>query len=94
MPCFKTVVDAFVPFRETGDSPVFTERFKLCVPAGDQLMDIGLVADIEHNFVLGQVKYTVDRQGQLHYTEIGCQVPAVLGNGTDQFTPDFSGKVL
>ena len=89
---FKAVILAFFPFREPGYSSVFPQGSELFISSGNQLVNIALVAHIIDNFIPGGIIYPVQRNGQFHDTEVGSKVASVLGNGTDQFTPDFSAQ--
>ena len=85
----ETVVFALLPFRKTGESAVLPQGLKTAVASGNQLMHIALMADVENQFILRRMKDTVNRQGQLHHTQVGRQMAAVPGHGADQLFPDF-----
>ena len=65
---------------------------KAVLAAGQQLVDVDLVADVPDELVLGRVEDVMQRDGQLHHAEVRAQVPAVLGQDGDQFLPDFLGQ--
>ena len=44
-------------------------------------MGVTLVADVENNFIFREVKYIVQRDGQLYHPEVGGEMSAVLKNG-------------
>ena len=90
----KTVVFALAPFRKTGDAAVGTQRGKTVIPSGDHLVYIALMSDVKNDLVFRHMKDPVERECKLHNAEIGRKMTAVFGNGGNQFTADFSGKLL
>ena len=56
---------------------------KALAPAGEQLVDVALVADVEDELVLWRVENPVQRDGQFDDPEIRAQVAAGLGKDTD-----------
>ena len=62
------------------------------VPAGEQLVDVGLVAGVEDDGVPGAVEDAVQRDGQLDDAEVGAEVAAGLGDRLDEEVPDLLGQ--
>ncbi len=63
-------------------------------PAGEQLVDVGLVAGVEHDRVARGLEHPVQRDGQLDDPEVGAQVPAGARHRSDQELPDLGREVL
>ena len=90
----KRVCCAFIRLRKTGDSselPQGTEGFP--APVQD-FMGIALVPDIEQNSVFGCVINPVQRNGQFHRAEVGCQMTAGFGNRIDQQGADLRTEFI
>ncbi len=79
---------------EAADSAGAANGAKTPFAPGQQLVDVGLVADIPNEFVPGRGEHVVQRQRQLHHSEVRPQVAAVFGQHRDQFMPDFLGQLL
>ena len=67
---------------------------KAALAAGQQLVDVDLVADVPDELVLGRGEDAVQRDGQLHHAEVRAQVAAVLGEHGDQFVADLLRQLL
>lgn len=52
--------------------------------AGQQLVGIALVTDIEQNFILRQSQRTVQSHRKFHHAQVGRKVPAGRGNTFNQ----------
>jgi hypothetical protein len=72
------IMRGFAPFRESGQSAELTLAMKVVTPTGNDLMGIGLVADIPDEAVIGGVKAVVERQSQFDCAEIGSEMSASL----------------
>jgi hypothetical protein len=83
------IVGAFLRLRETTQPALSAESRKLLLPPGKDLMYIALVPDIPDNFVPGTAEDAVEGQGQLHYTKVGSQMPAIVGNNSDNSLSDL-----
>ena len=57
--------------------------------AGENLVDVGLVADVEEDLVLGRVEDGVQREGQLDHAEIGAEMAAGFGESLDEEGADL-----
>ena len=60
--------------------------------AGDQLVDVGLVAGVPQQHVAGRVEGPVEGQGQLDHAEVGAEVAAGGGDRVDDELPDLLGE--
>src|SRR4026207_1683361 len=67
-------------------------RAKALSPSREQLMHVNLVADIPDKLVFGRIEDVVQRDGELDDAKIGAEVPAVPGQTSDHFGPDFIGQ--
>ena len=56
--------------------PPWRKRAHALAPAGEDLVRIGLMADIPDQLVVGRVEDIVQRHGQLDHAEAGAQMPA------------------
>ena len=57
--------------------------------AGQHLVYVSLMADVEDKLVNGRVEDIVQGDGQLHHPQVRTQVPAVIGEHGDQLFADF-----
>ena len=57
--------------------------------AGEQLVDVGLVADVEDEAVGGRIENGMERDGQLDDAQIGPEMAARFGQNGDEFLADF-----
>ena len=55
----KGIMLAFRAFRKAAQAPILTQSRKLLPSAGDNLVDIGLMAHIKNYFILGRGENTV-----------------------------------
>ncbi len=86
------VVGRFGLVGVAGEAAAAAEAVELPGPAGERLVDVRLVAGVEHDLVVRGVEDAVDRHGELHDAEIGADVPAGLGNRFDEELADLVGQ--
>ena len=55
-------------------------------------MDVTLMTDIENKFVLRRVENPVERDRQLHNSQVWTEVAPGLGEDTDQFRANLFGQ--
>ena len=67
---------------------------KAIQPPGQNLMDVGLVAHIEEELVLGRIEDRVQRQRQLHHSQIGTQVTTGLRQSLNQEFADLRRQLF
>ena len=70
MPRDESVVLALIRLREAGEAAVLTEGTEAVPPAGYDLVDIALMADVKNHTVARCVVHAVQRDGQLHGAKI------------------------
>ena len=61
---------------------------------GEYLVGVGLVADIEHEFVFGRIEHIVEGHGGFHETEVRADVAAVLAHTVQDGIAGFGGHHL
>ena len=77
--------------REAG---VLADRRDLVAAAGEDLVRVGLVADVPEDLVARRVQQRVQRDGDLAGAEVGAEVPADLPHRVDQQLADLLGDLL
>src|SRR5713101_6611900 len=88
------IVLALGTHGEAADATGAANRVKAVLAASQQLVDIGLMADIPDELVLGRAENVVQRQSELDDAEVRAKVSAVFGEDRDQFLPNFFGQLL
>jgi hypothetical protein len=73
------IVRAFGTQHEAVEASRRADRVEPILAAGQQLMHIGLVAYIKEETVVRSAKYAVQRDGELHHSEVGAEMPAIAG---------------
>ena len=63
-------------------------------PTGDELVDVGLMAGVPHEWVTRRVEDPVQRERELDGPEVGAEVAAAGGDGVDQHGTDLRRKLL
>ena len=66
----KSVMLAFSTFGKAGQAAVLAQRRKLLPAAGNDLMNVRLMAHVKDNFILRRGKNAVQSQGKLHHAQI------------------------
>lgn len=60
---------------------MLAERVEDRVTPGEQLVGIGLVPGVEEDGVTGRVEREMERDGELHRSEVGAEVATVREHG-------------
>ena len=68
---------------ERGKSVVLADRRQALAAAGEDLVRVGLVANVPEDLVAGRVEQAVQRHGQLAGAEVGAEVAADLTDRVD-----------
>ncbi len=68
------IVGAFRPARIAGHPSVFAKAGESFHAAGDEFVDVGLMADVPDDPVVGAVERPVQGDGQLDHSQVGAQV--------------------
>ncbi len=87
------VVFALGALGEAGKPVLLAQRADAVAPPGEDLVRIGLVADIPDQPVVGRVEHVVQRHGQFDHAEPGAEMAAGLGNGVDQLGAQLLGNL-
>ena len=94
MPDIKSVVGAFFPLGKTAEAAFSAQRGKLFFAACDDLMRIGLMADIPDQLVVRRVENIMKRQSQLHGAQRRGQMPAVGGDCVNDQLANFLSQSI
>ncbi len=74
------VIFAFLPSWETGNAIGLAQLGHGLAASGQDLMWIGLVADIPYQPVIRCVEDIMQGNGQFHYAQVGSKVTTGFGN--------------
>ena len=69
------------------------QRADAVAPAGEDLVRIGLVADVPDQPVVGRVEHIMDRDGQLDHAEPGAEMPAGDRHRRDRLGAQLVGEL-
>ncbi|MNO80211.1 hypothetical protein D3C76_714080 [compost metagenome] len=83
------VVVAFRTAREGGQAVLLAQRGHALAAAGEDLVRVGLVADVPHQTVVRGVEDVVQGDGQFDHPEAGAEVPAGLADAVQQVLAQF-----
>jgi len=67
---------------------------ELLLPSGEELVNVGLMADVEEKAVARGIEDVVQGERQFHHAEIRSQVPAIVGEHGDHPFPDLTGELI
>jgi hypothetical protein len=87
------IVVALGALGETGEAAGGAQRADAVAAAGQDLVRVGLVADVPDQAVARRVEGVVDRGGEFHDAEAGAKVAAGYRNGVDGFLAEFVGDL-
>jgi hypothetical protein len=87
------VVFALGAAGETAEPVLLAQGADAVAAAGEDLVRVGLVADIPDQAVLGGVKHGVERDGELDDAEAGAEMPTGDRNGVDDFGTQLIGEL-
>ena len=93
MACPVDVMLAFSAKRKTIKAASLTDFRNPLTPAGEQLVDVGLVAHIPHKLVFWGGEHLVHGNGELDHTKVWPQMTTGLGELGDQFRAHFSREI-
>ena len=69
------------------------KRADAVAPAGQDLVRIGLVADVPDQAVARRVEHIMQRDGQLDHAEAGAEMAAGHRDGVDRLLAQFVGEL-
>ena len=90
----ESVMDAFRALWKTRQAAGAAYAGKCSAPAGDYLVRVALVPDIPHDRVARRAKDAVDGQRQLDDAQVGREMSAINGDGTDDEAANFGGEAV
>src|SRR5690606_17378133 len=88
------VVLAFAAARESGQAVLLAQAGHALATAGEDLVRVGLVADIPDQAIVRRIENVMQRDGQLDDAEPGAEVPAGLADAEQQFLAQFVGELF
>ncbi len=83
------VMVALGPAGVAGESVTLAQSAELGHPPGEQLVDVGLVADVEEDRVVWGVEDPVQPHRQLDHAEVGAEMPARARDRRDEVVADL-----
>ena len=87
------VIFALGPAGEAGQAIFLPQRANAIAPAGQDLVRITLVTDIEDQPIVRRVENLVDGNRQLHHPEAGAQMSAGARYRVDHLIAQFAGQL-
>ena len=87
------VVGALLATRVARQPAGLAQLVEPVAAAGDDLVDVGLVAGVPQDRVGRRFEHPVQRERQLDGAEVGAEVSAALGDGVDDEVADLAGQV-
>ena len=87
------VVLALAAAREAGNAVVLAQRVHALAPPGEDLVRVGLVANIPDDAVVRGVEHIVQRDGQFYRTQVGRQMAAGARHRFDQEGAQFIAQL-
>ena len=88
------VVLGLLDGTERRQPAVLADRVQLVAASGQDLVGIGLVADVPEDLVAGRVEHRVQRHRDLAGAEVGAEVAADLPHRVDDVLTDLLGERL
>jgi hypothetical protein len=89
----KWIVLALGALGEAGEAVALAERADAAAAPGQDLVRIGLVANVPHDAVMGRVEDIMQRERQLHDAEAGAEMPAGDRDRVDGLGAQFIGQL-
>ena len=87
------IVVALGALGETGQSAAGAQGANAVAAAGEDLVRVGLMADVPDQPVAGRVEDVMDGGGQFDDAEAGAEMAAGDGDRVDGFHPQFVGDL-
>ena len=94
MAAVKHIVLALLGAAESREPALLTQGVEALVSACEQLVGIGLMADIPDKLIARGIKLLMHGERQLHNAEIRREVTAVLRHGVDKNGAYLGGKLV
>ena len=87
------VVFAFRALGEAGEAAALTQSSDPVAPSGQDLVRIGLMADVPDDPVGRRIEHIVQRDGQFDHAETGAQMAAGHRHRADRLGAQFVGDL-
>ena len=87
------VVFALGALGEAGQAAALAQRADAVAASGQNLVRIGLMADVPDQPVARRVEHVVQRDGELDHAEAGAEMAAGDGDRIDRFLAQFVGDL-
>ena len=88
------IESAFTALEITGNSTLLPERIEIGVATGDQLVRIGLMADIPHHPIPVEVEGLIKSKSELDNAKAGSEVSSAVRNHFQVALTDLSSDIL
>ena len=90
----EAIVLALGAQREAVQAIRLADRAEPVFAAGQNFMDVNLVAHVPDKFILGRRENFVQGDGQLDHAKVRAEMAAALGEALDQLGADLAGEFL
>jgi hypothetical protein len=87
------IVFALRPLGEAGKPPALAKRADAVAAAGEDLVRIGLVADVPDEPVARRIEHIMERHGQFDHAQAGAKMAARHGHRGNRLLPQFVGNL-
>ena len=87
------VVLALGALGEAREAAGLAQRADAIAPAGEDLVRVGLMADVPDQAIGRRVEHAVQRDGQLDHAEAGAQMAAGHRDGVDRLLAQLVGEL-
>ena len=88
------IVFALAAAGEAGQAALLAQRADAVPPPGQDLVRVGLVADVPDHLVHRRIEHGVQGDGEFDHAERGAEMAAGDGDGIHGFAAQFGGKLL
>ena len=87
------VVFALGALGEAGEAAAHAQGADAVAPPGEDLVRIGLMADVPDDAVARRIEQIMQRDGQLDHAEAGAEMAAGDRHGVDRLLAQFVGEL-
>ena len=88
----ESIVNAFLPARESCDTAFLAQIRHTGFATGENLVPVGLVANIPYQTIFRRVEHIVQRDGDLDRAEVRRKVTSSRGHRVNDVFAQFFGK--
>ena len=83
------IIFALGALGEAAEAAALAQGADALAPASNNLVRIGLMADVPHQFVVRRVEHIMESDGQLDHAKAGTEVAPGHRNGVNHFLAEF-----